>query len=75
MQIVCKMAWSQILHLFAYFLRCKVMVSPIVITLELKREQSGRATKGCPILTNRLQWNIIHSNGIPLVKAISLLGL
>ena len=30
---------------------------------------------GCPVLTNRLQWNIIHSNGIPLVKCISLQGL
>ena len=33
------------------------------------------STESCPILTNRLQWNIIHSNGIPLVKAISLRGL
>ena len=35
----------------------------------------AKANEGCPILTNRLQWNIIHSNGIPLVKCMSLRGL
>ena len=31
--------------------------------------------EGCPILTNRLQWNGIQSIGIPLVKCMPLWGL